>query len=705
MPPQNRRLLPYSTSSYLPSNPLLIFFPLPFQELPDKEEELLIDTARRAIGQTCLFGRSNARGRGVKFNRSTREEDADKGYVIGARQHLLCPPAASRFVAPPTTNPTRTPLLFNEMMIVTRLFTAFCLISTRLLTAAPIEGSGAVLLEAEPDPPDGEVQLLTETRRGAGESQLRPPSNRRPLLLLASPYSLSAFALTRNTVASGSSKTAMAFSLFAALSLSVIYRLTINLPDLPYSHELRRVGSDEFLKTSKELSEAIDKLLVELPGEHRASVFQYHQIIGTLAYVDVYTDSESPRVRDVLLAAAHDGQIGDFAVSNEGFEVHVIKDDNANCAPTEFRCLDGSCIAADRRCDGRRDCADGSDESRKHAECKRHVPLILQTEKEVSTPKHGTVHLSAIIDHVPAGRQVIWSRNGKVIGEGTLATGNDDRLSVYHTSDQYFLRIENTTDGDAGEYKIMVEGMNVEASFTVNVTPDKLAGESEGCPEGERACKSGHCLPVSQFCDRTVQCPDGDDEVSCTRVECTSSELLCEANNVCVPLTVACDGWRDCHDGSDEKNCTEAHKAHKKVHHGKHQRKPHSRLTVACEDGSTPEYSLHGSTYCWSNSVCPSSTACVQGLCCAVGPPPVSHLSNLVTPNQLRSTWSCSEQHDTPMSLAPVGMSRRHVSRVEIAMRWDAPMRRFWRRETLWYGKVHLFQGGMHGIVGIFLSF
>uniref|UniRef100_A0AC34QLQ0 Uncharacterized protein n=1 Tax=Panagrolaimus sp. JU765 TaxID=591449 RepID=A0AC34QLQ0_9BILA len=40
--------------------------------------------------------------------------------------------------------------------------------------------------------------------------------------------------------------------------------------------------------------------------------------------------------------------------------------------------------------------------------------------------------------------------------------------------------------------------------------------------------------------------------------------------------------------------------------------KPVSR----CADGSIPEYSLHGSTYCWSHSVCPSGTACIQSQCC-----------------------------------------------------------------------------------------
>uniref|UniRef100_A0A1I8BFF6 SEA domain-containing protein n=1 Tax=Meloidogyne hapla TaxID=6305 RepID=A0A1I8BFF6_MELHA len=44
--------------------------------------------------------------------------------------------------------------------------------------------------------------------------------------------------------------------------------------------------------------------------------------------------------------------------------------------------------------------------------------------------------------------------------------------------------------------------------------------------------------------------------------------------------------------------------------------RPFSSPTLACPDGSLPEFSIHGSTYCWSHSVCPSGTACEHGQCC-----------------------------------------------------------------------------------------
>ncbi|VDK75654.1 unnamed protein product, partial [Anisakis simplex] len=83
-----------------------------------------------------------------------------------------------------------------------------------------------------------------------------------------------------------------AASLFTAIYLAVIYRLTINLTELPYSNELRRPGSTEFFNANDQIVKSFQHLLRRIPGHHEASVlgYRYHQVVGTLATVDIYSD-------------------------------------------------------------------------------------------------------------------------------------------------------------------------------------------------------------------------------------------------------------------------------------------------------------------------------------------------------------------------------------------------------------------------------
>ncbi|VDK17457.1 unnamed protein product, partial [Anisakis simplex] len=331
----------------------------------------------------------------------------------------------------------------------------------------------------------------------------------------------------------------------------------------------------------------------------------YHQVVGTLATVDIYSDRPSPTIKHLIERAVRSGHIGRLSVSNEGFEFHVIKETVSSCGAEQFTCKgDGRCIDPRLRCNRFKDCADGSDELEEYALCSRLTPIIHPLASHFDVHSDQTVELSVTIRQLPPDHQVIWSKNGEIIAQGGLTIKKDPRIHAYRSSERYFLKLANVTDEDAGRYKVTLEGLGLEAVVDVRVIPKQAQQHAHAhrpqqpvhhrqykvsCPHDQKACQSGHCLPHSRFCDGRKDCPDGDDESNCNHPKCASNELQCRSDGVCLPKSMHCDGVEDCRDGSDEANCTHKKKTQLTMIFPPHQAH-HSN--VPCPDGSTPEYSL-----------------------------------------------------------------------------------------------------------------
>ena len=68
-------------------------------------------------------------------------------------------------------------------------------------------------------------------------------------------------------------------------------------------------------------------------------------------------------------------------------------------------------------------------------------------------------------------------------------------------------------------------------------------------------CKHYFCIPMHRFCNGDKDCPDAEDELNCTNLNC-SGLLKCSAEHICVHPEYICDDIRHCPiSGDDESIC------------------------------------------------------------------------------------------------------------------------------------------------------
>ena len=68
-------------------------------------------------------------------------------------------------------------------------------------------------------------------------------------------------------------------------------------------------------------------------------------------------------------------------------------------------------------------------------------------------------------------------------------------------------------------------------------------------------CSRSYCVPFGYVCDGKVDCPSGEDEMSCGAKICVGF-LHCVNSSQCVHLNDVCDGNNDCHLADDETFCS-----------------------------------------------------------------------------------------------------------------------------------------------------
>ena len=88
----------------------------------------------------------------------------------------------------------------------------------------------------------------------------------------------------------------------------------------------------------------------------------------------------------------------------------------------------------------------------------------------------------------------------------------------------------------------------------------KILAASEEVTDYKISCDFTNFLLQKQwiklhFSYSQVDCPNGEDELNCPKVECPTNHFSCKNKN-CISRAWVCDGDNDCGDNSDEmENC------------------------------------------------------------------------------------------------------------------------------------------------------
>ncbi|KAI6206597.1 Basement membrane proteoglycan [Aphelenchoides besseyi] len=317
-----------------------------------------------------------------------------------------------------------------------------------------------------------------------------------------------------------------------------LYRVTLNLPDVPFSSSLRRPNQLEYRETADRVREAAFETFKNDLNFHNVTVlqFRYEAVVGTMVIFDLTFLHPTSKVKERLEDAIRNGRLGgSLTVGPDGFE---IVEHQANASRPTQLCADGSIPEFSLH---------GSTYCWEHAVCPTGTSCIdNQCCRSGQNQKRSVVH-------------------GCSEGEFHCHSG-ECIPSNYECNRRY--------DCQDGTDELHCAYFNQRREHSTNAPESRH--DTAQCNDQQVRCRDSvelFCIHYEKLCDRVSDCPQGWDEQNCavdlpptTQTSPTTQQTNCPyrcANGQCISSDLMCNRRYDCQDGSDELNCDYFKQAHR----------------------------------------------------------------------------------------------------------------------------------------------